>query len=174
MELKRIADSRTPDAEKLIALHRETFPEYERFCDTPLMANMIDHERSMYFNAVYEKGELAGLFVYWDLGDSYYIHFIAVYPEKRNHKIGQHILDWVGEHLHRPVFLEAEIPYDAITARRLCFYKRNGFLELAETPEPSRITAVAGIPVVHGNPGRGKLRNHLTQVRERVYYATGE
>ena len=56
MELKRIADSRTPDAEKLIALHRETFPEYERFCDTPLMANMIDHERSMYFNAVYEKG----------------------------------------------------------------------------------------------------------------------
>ena len=43
MELKRIADSRTPDAEKLIALHRETFPEYERFCDTPLMANMIDH-----------------------------------------------------------------------------------------------------------------------------------
>lgn len=81
MELKRIADSRTPDAEKLIALHRETFPEYERFCDTPLMANMIDHERSMYFNAVYEKGELAGLFVYWDLGDSYYIHFIGL-PRK--------------------------------------------------------------------------------------------
>ena len=150
MELKRIADSRTPDAEKLIALHRETFPEYERFCDTPLMANMIDHEGSMYFNAVYEKGELAGLFVYWDLGDSYYIHFIAVYPEKRNHKIGQHILDWVCEHLHRPVFLEAEIPYDAITARRLCFWN------WPKTPEPSRITAVAGIPCGSWEPGPWK------------------
>ena len=175
MELKRIADSRTPDAEKLIALHRETFPEYERFCDTPLMANMIDHERSMYFNAVYEKGELAGLFVYWDLGDSYYIHFIAVYPEKRNHKIGQHILDWVGEHLHRPVFLEAEIPYDAITARRLCFYKRNGFLELAENTGTLADHRRGGHPLwFMGTRAVENLENHLTQVRERVYYATGE
>ena len=133
-----------------------------------------EHDRSRTVD-VLQRRLRKGRTGYWDLGDSYYIHFIAVYPEKRNHKIGQHILDWVGEHLHRPVFLEAEIPYDAITARRLCFYKRNGFLELAENPGTLADHRRGGHPLwFMGTRAVENLENHLTQVRERVYYATGE
>lgn len=77
---------------------------------------------------------LAVFFLYWDLGTAYYIHFIAVYPEMRNNKIGQQILAWVSANLFLPVFLESEVPYDEITSRRLEFYKRNDFHEIAKDP----------------------------------------
>lgn len=74
-----------------------------------------------------------------------------------------------------PYFWEAEIPYDAITARRLCFYKRNGFLELAENPGTLADHRRGGHPLwFMGTRAVENLENHLTQVRERVYYATGE
>lgn len=175
MELKRIADSRDPEVEKLVALHRETFPEYERFRDTPLLVNMIDNERSMFFNAVYEGGALAGFFIYWNLGDCYYIHFISIFPEMRNKKIGQQILDWVSVNLHQPVFLESEIPFDDITARRVGFYKRNGFLELADDPKTLAEDRRGGHPLwFMGNRPVEDLESYLLKVKESVYYATGE
>lgn len=138
----------------------ETFPEYERFCDTPLMANMIDSRTVDVLQRRLRKGRTGGFVLSigtWGIATTFIL--LPSTPKMRNHKIGQHILDWVGEHLHRPVFLEAEIPYDAITARRLCFYKRNGFLELAENPgNPRGSPPWRASPVVHGNPGRGKPR----------------
>lgn len=175
MELKRITNSNDPVAQKLIALHSETFPEYPRFQETPLLANLIDNTKPMHFNAVYENDELAGFFMYWDLDDSYYIHFISVFPEMRNRKIGQKLLDWVSENLHRPVFLESEIPHNEITERRLNFYKRNGFRELANDPDilaedrrGSHTLWFMGTQPITG------LDNYLYKIKEMVYYSTGE
>ncbi|WP_295936355.1 GNAT family N-acetyltransferase [uncultured Alistipes sp.] len=175
MELKRITDSTEPEAGALIALHRETFPEYERFQETPLMANMIDNACAMHFNAVYEDDLLAGFFIYWDLVDCYYIHFIAVFPEMRNRKTGQKILDWVCANLDKPVFLESEIPYDEITARRLGFYKRNGFVELAADPAVLADVRLGGHPLwLMCTRQIGELDSFLVKIRDNVYYATGE
>lgn len=175
MELKRITNSNNEDAQRLIILHRETFPEYERFQETPLLANLIDNAQSMQFNAIYENSELAGFFIYWDLEDSYYIHFIAVFPEMRNQKIGQKVLDWVSENLHLPVFLESEIPYDEITTRRLNFYKRNGFKELANDPAILSEVREGGHPLwFMGTQEMDNLAPYLIKVQEQVYYATGD
>ena len=175
MKLKRITSSNNEEAQRLIALHSETFPEYERFRETSLLANLIDNAESMHFNGIREDGESVGFFIYWDLEDSYYIHFIAVFPEMRNRKIGQKVLDWVSENLHLPVFLESEIPFDEITARRLNFYKRNGFRELANDPEILSEDRRGGHPLwLMGTQKVDDLNRYLVKIKERVYYATGE
>jgi len=175
MKLKRITSSNNEEAQRLINLHSETFPEYERFQETPLLANLIDNAPSMQFNAIYEDEELVGFFIYWNLEDSYYIHFIAVFPEMRNRKIGQKVLDWVSENLHFPVFLESEVPYDEMTARRLNFYKRNDFMELANNPDILAEDRRGGHPLwFMGTQQVDDLSCYLYKIKEQVYYATGE
>lgn len=175
MKLRRITCSNDPEAQKLIDLHNDIFPEYKRFYKTPLWINLIDNAKSMYFNAIEENDELVGFFIYWDLEDAYYIHFIAVRPEMRNRKIGQQVLDWVATNLHKPVFLESEIPYDEITTRRLNFYKRNGFSELVNDPEILSEVRNGGHPLwFMGTQPVDNLEDYLIKVRDKVYYATGE
>ena len=175
MKLRRITSSNNQEAQRLISLHSETFPEYETFQETPLLANLIDNVQSMQFNGIYEENELVGFFIYWDLEDSYYIHFIAVFPELRNRKIGQKVLDWCLENLHLPVFLESEIPYDEITQRRLNFYKRNGFKELANDPAILADVRRGGHPLwLMGTQEVDDLTPYLTRIRDEVYYATGD
>lgn len=175
MELKRIMDSSHPDVEALVELHSQEFSEYERFRGTRLMHNLIDGAHQMYFHSVYENDQLAGFFIYWDLEDAYYIHFIAVFPEMRNHKIGQKILDWVAENLKRPVFLEVDIPFDEITQRRLHFYKRNGFVEVANDPHTLSSIRMGEHPLwLMGTSPVDNLESYLVKIRDIVYYGTGE
>ena len=175
MTFKRITDSNSPDAQKLIDLHSETFPEYERFQETPLLANLIDNATPMHFNAIYDNDELAGFFIYWDLENCFYIHFITVFAEMRNKKIRQQIMEWISVNLHLPVFLESEVPYDEITTRRFNFYKRNGFTELANDPFIlSDVRRGGHAPWLMGTQPVDDLDSYLTKIRDSVYYATGE
>ena len=174
IEIERLTKSDSPQAQRLIALHGQTFPQYERFRGTSLLAEWIDHAPSMYFNAVYEAGTLAGFVMYWDLGTAYYIHFIAVYPHMRNRQIGRQILAWVRAHLQLPVFLESEVPFDPITSRRFEFYKRNGFLPLAEDPEILASVRRGGHPQwFMGTQAVDDLDSYLEKVNRLVYHATG-
>lgn len=164
-----------PDVEALVELHGQEFSEYERFRGTRLMHNLIDGAHNMYFHSIYELDQLAGFFIYWDLEDSYYIHFIAVFPAMRNHKIGQKILDWVAGNLKRPVFLEVEIPFDEITQRRLNFYKRNGFTEVANDPHTLSGIRMGEHPLwLMGTTSIDNLEPYLVKIRDIVYYGTGE
>ena len=172
MRLRRITHNSDSELRQLIALQRETFPEYPKHTEESWI-DFVDNYTAMSFNAVYENDELAGLFIYWDLENSYYIHFIAVFPEMRNRKIGQQIMDWVAVNMNNPVFLESEVPYDEITTRRLNFYKRNGFIELANDPE---ILSAERDGEEHplGLMGTQQVENldrHLIKIKETVYYA---
>lgn len=170
MELTRITDSNYPEVEQLIALHEQEFGEYARFRRTGLMCKLIDGARDMYFHAVHEDGRLTGFFIYWDLGDSYYIHFIAVFPEMRGQKIGQKILDWVAENLKKPVFLEVDIPFDEITERRANFYKRNGFDVVAVDPHTLSSVRKGEHPLwLMGTKTVDDLEPYLVNIRDIVY-----
>lgn len=175
MELTRITNSNNTEAQLLIALHSETFPQYERFQRTSLLAKLIDNVHAMHFNAVHDEVTLAGFFIYWDLGNAYYIHFISVYPTMRNKGIGKQILEWVSSNLFLPVFLESEVPFDKVTARRLDFYKRNGFQELANDPDILASDRRGGHPQCFmGTQSVHDLNSYLTKIRDIVYHATGE
>lgn len=175
MKLERITDSSHPDVGPLVALHEKEFGEYERFRGTGLMCRLIDGARNMYFHSVRGNGGLAGFFIYWDLGDCYYIHFIAVYPEMRGQRIGQRILDWVAGNLKKPVFLEVDVPFSEITQRRADFYKRNGFSVLADDPHTLSDVRGGDHPLwLMGTEPVGDLEPYLVKIRDIVYYGTGE
>lgn len=175
MELKRITNSKDNDAVKLIALYEETFPESERYRDTQILRNLIDRNEHVHFNAIYEDNELAGLFLYWDLNGFYYIHFLVVYPEMRNKKIGEKVLDWVADNIKQPILLEAEAPEDDFSTRRIDFYERNGYHALAKNPivlydarERSSILWLMGNQPVEN------LDDYIKTLKDVVYEATGE
>lgn len=175
MELKRIVNSQDGEVIKLIALYQVAFPESERFSDDQILLNLIDNNRFLHFNAIYEDEELAGLFMYWALEELYYVHFLAVYPEMRNRKIGKKVLDWIAENFKKPVFLEVDDPKDEICVRRINFYERNGYQVLAKNPELLYKARERSCKLwLMGNRPVEALGDYIRTIREVVYRASGE
>ena len=105
IQLRRITQVNDPDLSRLMDLYILSFPEEERR-DEKQLFRMIETVPEMSFNAVEENGELCGLSVFWDLGEFYYMEHLAVFPEMRNRKIGQQILDYWKNHLPKLQILE--------------------------------------------------------------------
>lgn len=174
MELKRIVNSQDREAVELIALYQIAFPESERFCDDQILLNLIDSNRSLYFDAIYDDEKLAGLLMYWDLEELYYVHYFAVYPEMRNRKIGTKVLDWIAENFKKPVFLEVDDPIDELSDRRIHFYERNGYQVLAKNPETLYIARERSCKLwLMGNQPVKHLEKYIHTIREVVYRASG-
>lgn len=124
--LKRIMSPEMPEFRKLIRLYEEAFPKEERR-EVSQLSELLQQEPAMYFNAIESEGELAGLFVYWNFGDFYYLEHLAVFADMRNRKIGQQLLDWVRIHLQGDRLLEVEPAGKEMAERRIKYYERNGY-----------------------------------------------
>lgn len=127
----------------------------------------------MYFNAVECDGELSGLFVYWNLGDFYYLEHLAVYPAMRNKKIGQQVLDFVDRHLKGLRLLEVEPATDEMTTRRVNYYRRNGYEVLDKTYiQPSYHGAGDACSLwIMGNETTPRLAEFIGRIKQEVYHA---
>lgn len=175
MQLKRIVNSQDGEVIKLIALYQVAFPATERFSDDQILLNLIDNNRLLHFNAIYEDDELAGLFMYWALEELYYVHYLAVYPEMRNRKIGKKVLDWIAENLKKPVFLEVDDPENEMSAKQINFYQRNGYQVLAKNPEILYKARERSCKLwLMGNQPVEALEDYIHTIREVVYQASGE
>lgn len=170
IELKRITRAGDPDFKTLTALYMEAFPEEERR-NTVQLERMLAEEPRMHFNAVECEGLSAGLFVYWDFGTFYYLEHLAVYPEMRNQKIGQQVLDWMREHLDGLRILEAEPAETEITTRRVRYYERNGYRVLDKAyRQPAYRPGGEGCALwVMGNRTDDGLKEKLETIRQAVY-----
>ena len=126
IELKRIQHPDNAEFVMLMELYESAFPQEERR-DIDQLALLLETEDRMYFNAIYHDGNLSGIFVYWNLGDFWYLEHLAIYPLLRNHKIGQQVLDWTADHLKGLRLLEAEPAVEELPTRRIHYYERNGF-----------------------------------------------
>ena len=118
MNLIRITESDDTRLEKLIPLYVAAFPVEERR-DIDQLKRLIEEKKEMYFNAIECDGQLAGLFIYWDLTDFYYMEHLAVFEYMRNLKIGQQVLDYIAQHLNGLRLLEVEPTTDEMTTRRV-------------------------------------------------------
>ena len=92
MKLIRISDPADIRLKKLLPLYEEAFPASERREGEQLF-RLIREKQEMFFNAVECDGEMSGLFIYWLFEEFFYLEHLAVYPEMRNKKIGQQVLD---------------------------------------------------------------------------------
>lgn len=170
IQLRRITQRADRDLQLLLSLYREAFPEEERRSEEQLL-RLVDEKEEMVFNAVETEGGLAGLFVYWEFGDFYYLEHLAVYPELRNRKIGQQLLEYVRKCFKKSCVLEVEPPCNEMAERRIAYYRRNGF-EVVEKgyEQPSYDGIKRGIPLwIMSNCRDIALTKAINTIREEVY-----
>lgn len=173
IKLRRITDPNDACLAHLITLYKEAFPAEERR-NTEQLKHLIRVKPGMYFNVIEYEGELAGLFVYWDFEGFFYLEHLAVFPEIRNKKIGQKVLDFFDRNFDGIRLLEVEPTEDEMSTRRVNFYKRNGYEVLdTEYVQPSYDGVRQSIPLwIMGNknyPDRELLKKHVNTIVEEVY-----
>lgn len=172
--LSRITNPEESRFKRLTTLYTEAFPSEERR-EIQQLEEMLLAEPAMYFNAVECDGQLAGLFVYWDFGTFYYLEHLAVFAGMRNKKIGQHILDWVREHLKGVRLLEVEPAETEMAIRRIHYYERNGYHILdKQYLQPSYTAGGTAFPLwIMGNEipaNAAVLQEQLQLIKDKVYY----
>ncbi len=87
-------------------------------------------QKSLFNDSAYSvlvNQDVTAVFGVWDLGDIRYIEHFATDESIRNKGLGSMLLDEFIKGKDTPVILEAELPGEEITDRRINFYKRHGF-----------------------------------------------
>ena len=126
INLERVTKLQDYPLNELFNLYIESFPPQERR-DIDQLKHLIENQSNMHFNAIIESDELCGLFIYWDFDTFIYIEHFAIFPEKRNRKIGEKVLSFIALNQPKYCILEAEPALDEISTRRVNYYKRNGY-----------------------------------------------
>lgn len=168
--LRRITRAEDPVWNRLMTFYKESFPPEERR-DMHQLEQMLAAVPEMFFNAVEEDGLLCGLASYWDLGDFYYMEHLAVFPEMRNRKIGQQILAYWQQHLHKPQLLEVEPAVEEMACRRIGFYERNGYAVLyKDYVQPSYTADEDACPLwIMGTDACPEIETYIERIKETVY-----
>ena len=171
LKLIRISDPADIRLKKLLPLYEEAFPASERREGEQLF-RLIREKQEMFFNAVECDGELSGLFIYWRFEEFYYLEHLAVYPEMRNKKIGQQVLDYIAGNLPGLRLLEVEPTDTEIAARRVNYYRRNGYEVLDKHyRQPSYRSRDYVLSLwLMGNKSTDKLEEFKRQIRDEVYW----
>lgn len=170
IEVRRITRSDDQILTPLIALYEVSFPEEERR-EISQLKKLIDSAEQMSLNAVFFEEQFAALFIYWEMDGFYYLEHLAVQPELRNQKLGARILAWAEQNLHGLRLLEVEPDDTEMAARRIGYYKRNGYDILTkEYVQPSYRSSEDACELwIMGNMDSDNLCNYISQIKEYAY-----
>lgn len=111
-------------AKELLAI---SFPASERRDDS-LQRQVMSHP-DYRLQAIMDGDEPVGVVGYFDASNFVYFENFCIVPDKRNCGYGSATLKAMTDNLDKPFILEAELPTDELTRRRIAFYKRNGMVE---------------------------------------------
>ena len=125
--LERIQSASHPSLKDLMPLYLESFPREERRELNALLKMLNDPE--MYFSAVTVESQLVGFVIFWKFIGFLYIEHLAIFLSQRGKGIGEGVLRSLQKE-GSPILLEAEIPFDEESTRRVAFYKKSGFSSL--------------------------------------------
>lgn len=172
IEIKRIISGNDVLLDELKKLYIESFPPKERR-SVDLLGDIIEENDELFFSAVFDGSELAGLVGYWVFPEFMYLEHFAVFPEMRNRKIGSQVLNYLAEKFERRI-LEVEPVCDEITERRVNYYQRNGYRILDKNyiqpaysglPEESLSLWIMGTESITAE----KLQEYIRTIKEKVY-----
>lgn len=105
-----------------------SFPSEERR-DDDLQRQVMSHP-DYRLQAILDGDAPVGVVGYFDAPNFIYFENFCVSPDKRNRGYGSKTLALLTS-LGKTFILEAELPTDELTRRRIAFYKRNGMVENA-------------------------------------------
>lgn len=114
-----------------------TFPQHERR-DTDRQCRLLQSSIDIWVLQV--ESEIACVAFVWQLPDCWYIEHLFTFSAHRNRQLGERMLTTLSRKTTTPIVLEAELPTDEMSRRRLQFYARNGFsvLPIAYEQPPYR------------------------------------
>ena len=126
MQLERLTNESHPMYKRALELYRISFPLHEQREATSQVKVLSDDE--YYFSLIYDDNVFVGLVLFWEADKFVYVEHFCIFPEMRNKKYGQKVLELLGQY-GKTVILEIDPPVDAISVRRKGFYERSGFVE---------------------------------------------
>ncbi len=108
-------------------LFLDAFPESERRPVDAQRRNVDENESFHCYLFGEHDGLPAGFITVWRLDGFCYVEHFAVDPALRNGGYGSRVMQRLLQELPLPVVLEAEVPTDDLSRRRVGFYERQGF-----------------------------------------------
>ncbi len=115
------------DFEQLYALIEKSFPEDEYRIKEEQEALFFRKEYKAYGLVDENSQEIQAFISLWQFEAFAFIEHFAVNPACRNGGMGSSVLQEVLKKQEGMVCLEVELPENELAARRIRFYRRNGF-----------------------------------------------
>jgi ribosomal protein S18 acetylase RimI-like enzyme len=150
---------------------QKSFPNSEIRSKNGQRALLKDKRYTIY---CYKKnGALVGVLCAWEIGVGCFLEHFAVLPEFRGCGIGADMLqEFINKRKNQGgfIFLEAEPITDELTARRVAFYKRNGFLvNDYEYCQPAFSPTLPAVPLKILTYGKAINEQEFNRVKSSVY-----
>ena len=108
-------------------IYEQSFPDDERRRYEQLI-ELFGGEQPIIIEVLTDSDSTVGFIIYWDFDRFVYIEHFAVDSIARGQGIGSRALSDFVQRANKPIILEVEHPTDAITHRRINFYRRLGFV----------------------------------------------
>ena len=147
----------------ILAERRDFAPAYE----------LLQQEEFTIYHLL-DEGEKVGFISLWQLKGFTYVEHFVVYESHRNRGYGAKALTAVKEQ-NPCVVLEAELPEDEMTKRRIGFYQRNGFVR-NEKPymQPAYRLGGEEVPmtIMSYPTGLDNFENIVGEIYQKVYRKT--
>jgi ribosomal protein S18 acetylase RimI-like enzyme len=152
--------------------YTESFPVEERR-DFALVRELLVNEPRFALCALSHEKRYIGFISFWQFDDFAYIEHFAVDKSRRNEGWGGTILRQFAEKIN-PIVLESELPVDELSARRIRFYERQGFVAIRRPYlQPPYRKGDGWIPLclmVYGNLAADSLFEQIKQTIYRYVY----
>lgn len=125
MKQIRVTNKQSPLYTDFEQLYRISFPIIEQRTEEQQMQAFSS---SSYHLAIYvEDGTFVGFIAYWVFTHYLYIEHFAIHPDLRGKGYGSVVLKTLRDSCAKRLLLEIDPVTDDVSAKRLHFYKLNGF-----------------------------------------------
>ncbi len=131
---------------------------------------LLQREQYRIVGAMGERGELAGFMAVWEFPEFLFLEHFAVAETYRNRGMGAAMLRELQAHCSKPICLEAELPNNELSRRRVAFYERNGFsLNPYPYVQPPISEGRNPVPLAIMTTGGQISADYFSTIKDRLY-----